>query len=410
MSDQAAKSVGELFRIPNVRNLVFAYLVTYLGTAMAPIAMAFGVLELTDSTKSMSLVMASGTVAIITVLMISGVVADRTSRQKVIVWSESVAMVAQAIIAVLFITETATVPLLAVFMFINGMAFGFNGPAETGFIPQLVDKKDLQKLNSILGIARHGAMVAGAALGGLLVSVIGAGWTFAIDAATFAMSAFLISRMTTKTQTFAESEPFFRQLALGWKVFMSHTWLWTIVLQFAFVLAGYQAVLNVLGPAVSQEIFDGSKSWGWVMAALSTGLFVGGFIGIKYTPRYPLRVASFCVFSAALIPLALGGPFSLGIVIIAAFLNGVGWELFGILWVSTLQKKIPSEYLSRVSAYDYIGSIGLAPVGMIVVGFAYEALGFQTVALVCGALIIVATVLVLLVKDVWTLTFAKSVK
>lgn len=388
---------------PNVRPVLFAYLITYFGTAMAPIAIAFGVLEATGSAKDMSIVMAGATVATILVLMVSGAIADRTSRQMVIVFSELSAMLFQLCIAVLFLADQATVPLLTVLMFLNGMAVGFNAPAETGFIPQLVKAKDLQSMNSVLGIARNASLIAGAAFGGILVALIGAGWTVAIDAATFAISAVIMWRLKPAKQEKTEGESLWLQLKQGWDAFTSHTWLWVVVVQFAFVLAAFQAVVNVIGPAISNDFFAGAKSWGYIMAAMSTGLFVGGLIGLQLKPKHPIRVASFCVFSAALMPLALSSPAPVVFVMLAAFVNGICWELFGILWISTLQRKIAPDMLSRVSAYDYIGSIALAPVGIVVAGILYESLGYRLVSLAAAGLIIVATLAVLFVRDVWNL-------
>jgi MFS family permease len=399
----------QLIKKPNVRNILIAYLTTYLGTAMAPIAMAFGVLELTGSTKSMSLVIAAATVSTILVLFVSGAVADRTSRQKVIVISETAAMIIQVTIAALFFMGLAQIPLLMVLMFLNGMAIGFNAPATMGLIPQLVEKEELQTINSILGIARNSALIGGAALGGLLVSLIGAGATIAIDAVSFGISAILMAQLKPAAQAKIKEDSIFKQLKLGWVEFKSHTWLWAIVVQFSFVLAAFEAAIHILGPAVSTDFYSGAKSWGLIMAGLSAGLFVGGIFGIRYRPEHPLRVATICVFSAALIPLALSGPFPVYIVILAAFVNGFCWELFGIFWVSTLQQKIAPELLSRVSAYDYIGSIGLAPLGIVLVGYFYESAGFRMVGLLSALLIVAATAIVLMVKDVWYLKTSTDV-
>ncbi|MEM7019478.1 MAG: MFS transporter, partial [Pseudomonadota bacterium] len=175
MSDNSFRAGFSLLRNPNVSKMFIAYLVSYTGTAMAPIAMAFGVLELTGSTADAAIVIAAPTLASIVILLVGGVVADRTSRQRVIYSSELLAMSAQFAMAFLFLSGLATVPLLAVCMLINGIALAFHAPAATGFIIQLVDKKDLQAANALLGTARNGAIAGGAALGGIIVALVGAG-------------------------------------------------------------------------------------------------------------------------------------------------------------------------------------------------------------------------------------------
>jgi len=390
-----------LLKLANVRRIFFAYIITYIGTAMAPIAMVFGVLELTGSPKDTAYVMAASTIATILILLIGGALADRYSRKMIILFSEVFAMVNQAVIAVLFLKGIATVEWLAFLMLFNGIAMGFNAPATTGLIVQVVDREQLQSLNALLGIAKNGAHVAGAALGGILVALIGVGWTFTIDAISFGVSAILFATLKLKPQIKGIRYSMIRELASGWHVFRSHKWIWVIVIQFAFVVSAYQAIIAVVGPAIAFEYYQGSQSWGWIMAGFGAGLFVGGFIGMKINPKYPLRLATICVFSASFNPLSLSVPLPVLLTILLAFLNGILWEIFGIIWVSTLQKRIAPDMLSRVSAYDYIGSIGLAPIGIILSGIFFESLGFRVVTLVSAAIIVFATLCALMVKDVW---------
>ena len=147
-----------LLRSPKLARLFLAYAITYSGTAMAPIAIAFGVLELTGSTADSSVVIAAPTLASIAILLLGGALADRASRQRQIVFAESLAAVTQAIIATLFITGHATVPLLAGLMLVNGVAAALNTPAATGFVPQVVERDQLQAANALLGVARNGAV------------------------------------------------------------------------------------------------------------------------------------------------------------------------------------------------------------------------------------------------------------
>lgn len=245
MSQSEISAGFKLLRQPNVRNIFISYLVTYIGTAMAPIAMAFGVLELTGSTKDASIVIAAPTLAAIAIVLLGGTIADRTSRQKVIVYAELVAMAAQFTIAFLFLSGNATVLNLALLMLLNGSAMAFNAPASAAFVTQLVEKENLQATNALLGISRNGAMIFGAALGGVLVAWVGAGYTLMIDAISFGGSALLIYSLKPKKQAPIVSSSVLQDLKLGWNEFSSHTWIWVIVLQFAFVVAALEAVLGL---------------------------------------------------------------------------------------------------------------------------------------------------------------------
>jgi predicted MFS family arabinose efflux permease len=110
-------------------------------------------------------------------------------------------------------------------MMVNGVAVAFNAPAATGFITQLVERKDLQATNALLGTDRNLALIIGAVLGGLLVALIGVGWTILIDAISFALSALLV--LSTKPQKQHKTLPssIVSELITGWKEFISHKWI-----------------------------------------------------------------------------------------------------------------------------------------------------------------------------------------
>jgi predicted MFS family arabinose efflux permease len=270
-----------LLRDPNIAKLFFAYLVSFTGTAMAPIAMAFGVLELTGSASDASIVIAAPTLASIAILLIGGVIADRTSRRNVIYRSELLAMAAQFSLAYLFLSGTATVPLLTAFMLINGIAMAFHAPAATGLIIQLVDTRDLQSANALLGTARNGAIAGGAALGGILVATIGAGWTLFVDAVSFGISAMVVFTLRPRVQQLPEAASILEDLRLGWREFTSHTWLWVIVIQFSLIVAAGEAVFGLIGPAVTREQMGGSVDWGFIASGFGLGTLAGGVFAMR---------------------------------------------------------------------------------------------------------------------------------
>ena len=381
-----------------------AYLVSYSGTAMAPIAMAFGVLELTGSTTDASIVIAAPTLASIVVLLFGGVIADRTSRQRVIYSSELLAMCAQLSLAFLFLSGFATVPWLTAAMLVNGIAMALHAPAATGLIIQLVDKEDLQTTNALLGTARNGAIAGGAALGGILVAAFGAGITLVIDAVSFGVSALLVFSLRPRTQIPPAAASIFEDLRLGWREFISHTWLWVIVIQFSLIVAAAESVFGLIGPAVAREQMGGAVDWGFIAAGFGLGTLAGGITGIKVRPRYPMRFATLCVFFFCGVELTLAVPWSVYVVAAAAFISGFAGQLFAVIWYTTLQLKIPAQMLSRVSAYDHLGSIALAPLGIVVAGILYETIGFRTTLIIAAATVIVPTLIALCVRDVRMMT------
>ncbi|MBO6702293.1 MAG: MFS transporter [Pseudomonadales bacterium] len=380
--------------------LFAAYLVTYLGTAMAPIAIAFGVLDLTGSTRDSAIVIAASTTGQILILLIGGTLADRTSRHRLLVFADVIAFCSQGAIAWLLMIGEATVMNLAGLMLITGVAYALHQPSITGFIPQIVDRKKLQAANALLGVARNGAFTLGAALAGVLVANIGAGPTLALDALTFGLSGLLILSLRPKPQASTESATFFEDLRLGWREFISHKWLWTIVLQFSLIVASLEAVFGLLGPAVSREYLGGAVSWGIIAAGFGAGTILGGLLAIRLRVERPMLFASLLVLFWSITPLLLSVPMAVPIVAMGAFVAGFTGQIFGVLWYTTLQTHVPSALLSRVSAYDHLGSVGIAPLGIIASGFLYESIGFRDTLYWCAALVVVPTLLVLCVREV----------
>ncbi len=404
MSDNSFKSALGLLRDRNVGRLFGAYLVTYTGTAMAPIAMAFGVLQLTGSAADSAIVIAAPTLGSIAVLLVGGVIADRTSRKRVMWLAETVSMLSQLTMGYLFISGQASVPVLAFLMLINGVAIAFHAPAATGLIVQLVDRSQLQSVNALLGVARNGAMAGGAALGGILVATVGAGWTLALDGMTFGISALLVYTMRPRMQAAVAHGSILNDLRLGWREFTRHTWLWVIVVQFSLIVAAGEAVHGLVGPAYTLDYMGGAVDWGAIASALGVGTLLGGLAGIKVRPRYPMRTATLLVFLFAGIAAAMYFSAPLWIVIAAALLSGISGQIFGVLWYTCLQMKVPSEVLSRVSAYDHLGSIALAPLGVVAGGLLYENLGADVTLLIAVATVVIPTALALCVRDVRTMT------
>jgi predicted MFS family arabinose efflux permease len=384
--------------------LFIAYLITYTGTAMAPIAMAFGVLELTGSTEDAAIVIAAPTFASIAVLLLGGVLADRTSRQRIIVFAEAMAMLAQFWIAYLFLSETATIFALTCLMLVLGVAMALNIPASTGLIVQLVEREELQAANAWLGTARNGAMAGGAALGGFLVTTLGAGMTLAIDAISFGASALLVMSLKPRRQTQIEQTSIFEDLAHGWREFISHTWLWVIVLQFSLLVAVHESVFGLLGPAVTLDHMAGAKDWGLIAASFGIGTLAGGILSLRVRARFPMRFATLCTLTFCGLPLALSVPFPAYLVAATAFIQGVAGQVFSVIWYTTLQQKIPAHMLSRVSAYDHLGSLALAPLGIVVAGFVFEAIGYRMTLLISAFTVILPTLMVLCVRDVREMT------
>ncbi len=389
-----------LLRQPDFARLFAAYLITHSGSAMAPIALAFGVLERTGSTRDSAWVLAAPVAAQIVILLVGGALADRSSRHRILVRADCVSALSQATVAAAFLTGRAELPLLVALMLVNGAAFAFHQPASVGFIPQVVAPADIQAANALLGAARSSALVLGAALAGLLVGAVGPGPTLALDALSFAIAAALLAGIRAREQAPTPQASLLTDLRIGWQEFTAHDWLWTIVLQFSVLIMGVEALFGLVGPATARDALGGARDWGFVMACFGAGTVAGGGLALRLPIERPMLVATVAIFFWAPLPILLTGPAPLPWLFGAAFVMGVAAQLFGVLWYTTLHTRIPPDRLSRVSAYDHLGSIALAPVGVVVAGRLYEAIGGEATLWWIVAAMVVPTALVLLVPGV----------
>ena len=384
-------------------------LVSLAGTAMAPIALAFGVLEFGSATD-LGIVLAATWVPQIVFILVGGVWADRVSRSLLMVGANVLSGVAQAAVAVLFLTGHAEVWNLVVLQVVRGIATSFFFPASQGVVPQIVDARQIQPANALLRLSQTTTNIAGAAIGGALVATIGAGWAIGFDAATYLASAAVLSRMNLRGPAAGRSRNFVRELAEGWREFSARTWLWLIVLCSGIsncVCLGGQAVL---GPVVAKEELHGAGGWGLVVAAEGVGLVAAGLVALRWRPRRALLVGCLALLPLPLFMAALAVPFSLAGVAAVGVVTGFGLELFNVLWITVLQQRIPDDVLARVNSYDALGSFVFIPLGLTVAGPVAAAVGVSTALWWAAAIALAAVLLPLFSRDVRSLRRVQEVR
>ena len=377
--------------------------ISMLGSAMAPVGLAFAVLDLTGSTTDLGIVLASRSVATIILLLFGGVWADRLRRHVVMVSANVVSGATQAVVATLLLSGHARIWELAVLALVNGGSSAFFFPASSGIVPQTVPPELQQQANAALRLGLNGTNIIGAALGGLLVAASSPGWAIAVDAASYGLAAIAIAAMHLPPGLRVQGSTVLRELRDGWTDFWSRGWLWAIVLQFGIVNAFESGAIGVLGPTVAKRHLGGAAAWGAVLTATSLGLILSGVTMIRWRPRRILFVATLAVFPMTLPLLALARPAPLAIVIVAAFIAGFSVEIFGVLWDTAMQQEIPQEKLSRLYSYDALGSWALMPTALAVLGPIAAGIGTGATLLACAALVVAATAPVLLSRDVRTL-------
>jgi len=283
---------------------------------------------------------------------------------------------------------------------LRGIAMAFFFPAVQGLIPETVGPGLLQQANALLGMTKNGANIFGAALGGVLVATAGPGWALGFDAATYLASAVILAGMHLQRAERLEAPSVLLELAEGWSEFSSRTWLWAVVASAAVGNTVWMGASLVLGPLVAKQYLGGAASWGVIMASQGAGLLAGGLLLLRFHPQRLLLVGMGS-FSVAALPLFfLASVRSTPVIAAGYFVAGVSLEIFSITWAMAMQQNVPQEKLSRVSAYDALGSIVFVPLGLSLAGPVADAVGLTQALWGAAVLGTVATVAALAVRDV----------
>jgi hypothetical protein len=202
---------------------------------------------------------------------------------------------------------------------------------------------------------------------------------------------------------------FVRDLVDGWVEFRSRTWVWVIVVCSALG-NGLSAVFFVLGAVVSKAQLGGAGAWALILAAFSAGGFAGGLAVLRFRPRRPLLVGCSLLlpWAAPCALLALGLPAF--VIALVGLLAGGGLMVFNSLWETTLQRMVPPAALSRVSAYDWFGSLLMQPLGFALVGPAVGAFGQSNTLWIASTGMFVSCLAMLAVPSVRKLAVGKDVR
>ncbi|WP_027005561.1 MFS transporter [Conexibacter woesei] len=385
------------------RLLFGAQLASLLGDQMVTVALAFGILDHGGSASDVGIVLAARSLAVIAFLLGGGVIGDRLPRRAVLIATDVVRIGSQGAVAAVLISGNGSIALLAALSAVTGAATGVFNPTATGFLPEVVSAEGLQEANALRSLASSGGRIAGPLLAGLLVATAGAGWAIAVDAASYAVSAALVAAMAVRGagRAAGATESFLDELRTGWTAFRSMTWLVAIVAS-AAVGNLCNGAWKVLGPVVAKTELGGVGAWSAIVAAAGAGGVLGGLFALRLAPRRPL-VFMTCAVGAFFVQFALLAVVApTAIIAAAAFVGEVGMVLGMTVWESTMQRHVEARLLSRVSAYDWLGSLVFEPIGLAIWGPVAAATSTATalwIAFALGVTSLFAPLLVRAVRD-----------
>ena len=369
------------------------------GDSLIPVALAFAVIDLTGSRSDLGFVLMASVIPRAGLVLVGGVWADRIRRQVVMLSADAARCVTQSLVAAALLSGAAHIWQLIALSALYGAATAFFAPAETGLIPATVSPDRLQEANALMGLSRSAAWVVGPAAAGGLVAAAGPGWAFVVDAGSFAVSSISLALLSVRALEAAKRSRFLDDLREGWRELTERTWVWSSIVYFGIWNLAVAPVW-VLGPFVAARSLGGASAWGLIATCAAIGSVLGGVLALRLKPGRPLFVGYVALSAMALEPAALARPFPLYVVVLTALLGISTLSLANTLWQTTLQAHIPPARLSRVSAYDWLGSLIFSPVGYAVAGPLAAAIGTRATLLVSAGILGSSGLVVGLLPDV----------
>ncbi|WP_317447691.1 MFS transporter [Streptomyces collinus] len=370
-----------------------------LGNAVVPIALTLSVLKATGSAVDLGIVLTTSAIAEAVFFLPAGVWADRLPRRAVMCVAEVFRAAAQFVIAILLATGNATALNVSGAVAVTGVASAFFLSASNGLLADTVTAAERQRANALLGLSKRTAALVGPTAATAVVTFAGSQWIFAFDAITFLFSAIMLGTLKMPRSAPRPREGFVTELLHGWHEVTSRRWYWTNLLVHGCWNLG-RCVFFTIGPLVAIKSLGGEVAWGVIIQGGSIGAFFGVLVSLRIHPRSPLIVAN-VVFALAALPLVLLAAQAPVVLIAAA--TGIMYgalAIGGTLWDTLVQEKIPTDVISRVSAYDWLLSVCLAPLGLASAGPLALRVGDSATLLGGAALLALPALAVLLIPDV----------
>ncbi len=366
---ERARALGA-FGSRDFRLLWSGQTISFVGDAAFLVALGWRVTDLTGDAGSLGFVLALYSLGLLTTLLWAGVLADRHSRQLMMIGSDLARAVLVGILAVFEFSGHLSLSTLMVMAAAIGLADGFFHPAFGGIVPLVVEPPLLASANSLLGAARQLSAVIGPVLAAGLYGTAGPATVWTIDALSFVASALLLWRARPRAGERSEREGTFREFAAGFRYVLSVPWIWSGIFVATFILMVAMSPYIALLPELVRDQYDrGVGSYGLLFSLMSLGMVIGSLAYARWNPRRHRVLICFVAFGLndlGMVVVALSPWYWLACV--AVIWRGLGIGLGISAWFTLVTELVPENYLSRVFSLDTFGSFALTPVGYTLAG------------------------------------------
>jgi MFS family permease len=360
---------GALFSYSSYRNLWVSTVLTIVATSAFPIALAVTILDAGGSATALGLIMGARVLSGVLLAPVGGVWADRLSRRSVLIASDGIRAVVGSLV-IFFDPSTISLWVLLAVVVIMGASDAFGRPAVAAIIPSILPDHLLPSGNVVRGIAMKGGEIAGPGIAGLIIVTFGTHATYLTTCFFFLVGALLLFRINENPREINSSSKssFLTEVREGLRVVWYYKWITAMIIMATFQLMMVVGVEMVLLPVITKRDFGTAAVYATAAALFSLGGVISAIISIKSKTKRPGTVSVVVWGLFIFAPLVLAFPSSKELIFLAYFLAGfsVGpWEAF---WNTQVQREVPAEYQARVFSIDYMGTVGLLPLGMALAG------------------------------------------
>ena len=366
---------GSLWSYKGYRLFWFSNAIFVLGASAFPIALVVTVLDAGGTATTLGLILGARILSAVVFAPFAGVWADRLPRKTVMIAAD---LFRSLIVFVMVFISSPSLPgyLLGIAVFLMGVGDAFGAAAAGAIIPSLVPDEKLNAANVARNIVTRSATIVGPGIGGASVFLVGSRLTFIFTAVAFAIGTYFLYKIKEDINIDQpDREHFFLELREGMRTVRDIPWIGAMIVMVYFQLMVVLAAETVLLPIVSRREFGTDTAYVLSAVAFSVGSIISSLLCVKIKVKHEGYVSIFVWMFIIIAPLALAFPVSEVFIVIAYLLAGfsVGpWEAW---WSAAVQREVPRHLLGRVFSIDHMGSAGLMPVGMALIGPAVALFG-----------------------------------
>jgi MFS family permease len=383
----------------NFRIFFFGLVVSLVGVWMQRVAQAWLVLDLTGSAFYVGLVDALGSLPVLLLSLYAGALADRFSKHRMVIATQSAAMVVAFAFAVFVYTGRDTIGVIIVLATLMGVATAFDIPARQSFFVEIVGKEDLASAIALNSSAFSATRLIGPAIAGLAIAAVGVGACFLANGISYlaVLGALLAMRLSPVRRSDSPPQSAWRNIRTGLGYVLAERSIRTLLVNIA-VMSIFGLPIITLLPVFTRDVMgQGAREYGWMMSAVGGGALIGALVVATFAARMPKGLVlgwAATVFGALVI--GIGLVHSLGVALVLLTLLGAAMITMTALTNTLLQTLAHDELRGRVvSAYTF-AYVGMMPFGSLLAGTVADLLGVPVALLIGGSISLVASAILLL--------------